>query len=168
MAIIKLDTVNRPQWRIVAETIDYPGGPPNHRKGNVDMSDIGAVTWSTDNSPGWILRYEVTFTDFASGNPTWPFAEDSSGANPAPQGYLGPLALPANSTVTLTARSGAPALVKYDVKVVPNAANPGKNADPLDPMIIIRPPVVSDSVALAVTCGVLGAIAGAAACALMS
>lgn len=129
--------------------------------GNVVLLPQESVDWNAQGNE----VFRVTFCDLAKDDEAadkWIFPFE--GPDDGPHGPKNAPSLKVDSPSRLrTLKAGIPTDIKYEVDCISTPS-----ADPLDPMIIIRPPVVSDSVALGVTCGVLGAIAGAAACALMS
>jgi len=168
MAYIKLDIVKSKEKHIVAQTLSGPGGPATSQKGSVDLNAGNTIRWETDNTPGWLDRYEIRFRDHGTESPTWPFKELGDGTGTAPVGYLGPLVVKKNSYVEMTTLTGAPNLVAYDVIAFRDndPQKPDSDVDALDPMIIIRPTLNQSSVAfnwvpLVVTSAVIGAAVGA-------
>ena len=123
--------------------------------GNVILLPNDSVQWNATGSEEFrVIFSDPTLDDSHKDKWIFPFEKPDDGPygpNNAPSlRVIGP-GNPRDLTV------GIPLDIKYEVYCI---STPG--ATPLDPMIIIRPPVVSDSVALAVTTGVLGAAVGSA------
>jgi hypothetical protein len=174
MANIKLDIVKSKGKHVVAQTLSGPGGPATGQKGSVELNAGSKIRWETDNSPGWLDRYEISFRDHSTESPTWPFKEYGDGTGTAPAGYLGPLIVKKNSSVEMTTLDAAANLVAYDVIAFRDndPQNPDPEVDPLDPMIIIRPTMQYAKdvnwVPLAVVSAVIGAAVGALTVAMLS
>lgn len=126
--------------------------------GNAVLLPQGSIEWKATGSD----VFRVIFFDLDKEDWVWPFEGNDDGV-------FGPHNAPSLEVTgagkTRVLRSDAPPNIKYAV----HAASVS-NADPLDPMIIVRPPstTASDGVLLGTVCAVLGAAAGAAAYALMS
>jgi hypothetical protein len=156
MTTIKLDA--KKDWRVIVMSLDANGND-DQRGGNLDLLGGSEVSWQADSSPGWVDRYEVTFSDLA--NPTeriWPFADA------APVDQI--LKVPRGQTVTLTTAGNCPEVVKYSVRAEVNSGAPERPV-PYDPVIIIRPGLRS-IVASGLPWAVAGAALGAVLTALLS
>lgn len=149
MATIELDTKKVKDRAVIAYD---PSSDKRSRKG-------GDVEATTGDTLGWQCAHEgqsflVRFFRFDTGTNTWPFSQNPDKEDPGvdPVRYLR-----VNSKVTKWVNVASPVMVKYEVQV-----ESGPAAEPLDPMIIIRPArIATDLVPVGVTCAVLGAIAGA-------
>jgi hypothetical protein len=156
MTTIKLDV--KKDWRVIVMSLDANGND-DKRGGNLDLPGGSEVSWKADSSPGWVDRYEVTFSELAKPNERiWPFAD----AKPVDQ----ILKVPRGQTVTLTAAGNGQQVVKYDVRAEVNSAGQEKPA-PYDPVIIIRPGLRS-IVAAGLPWALAGAALGAVVTALLS
>lgn len=159
MAVIQIDTEQSPapkQYRVVVKSLDVTG-QDDGKLGNVTPEPQGQINWKA-KGPGWIRNYQIYFSVPGTQGYIWPFTTLANG-DPVPPAFAGPLEIEPNKAITLTLISNAPEDIKYSAKAT---ANPGKDVDDLDPMIIIRPKFMArDGTTLGVTCAVLGAAAGA-------
>jgi hypothetical protein len=115
------------------------------------LPPLGTVAWKASGAD----EFRVIFQDIDQDKWIWPFDGSDDGTHGSDNA---PSLKVTGAGTTKTLRAGVPSNIKYEVHCTSSAS-----ADPLDPMIIIRPSRVSDGVALAVTCAVLGAIVGSAA-----
>lgn len=120
--------------------------------GNAVLPRQDTVDWQANGAD----EFRVVFHDLDHYDPNtgiWPFEGGDDGP-------FGPSNLPSLKVTgggkTRVLKPDAPRNIKYEVY-----CTSGADADPLDPMIIIRPSSFSDSVVLGVSCAVLGAITGA-------
>lgn len=121
--------------------------------GNAVLPVQGKIEWKTSGND----VYRVIFKDLndsATNKWIFPFVgidDGVFGSNNAPSLEV------TGAGKTRVLRADAPANIKYEVY---STSEP--SADPLDPVIIIRQKnLARESVALGVTCAVLGAVAGA-------
>jgi hypothetical protein len=126
--------------------------------GNIVESPQASIEWQAQGND----VFRVVFSDLDKPQPAWifPFEGDDDGA-------FGPDNAPSlkvkGAVETRTLRSDAPSNIKYEVYCTSES-----NAEPLDPMIIIREQAgISANLVLPVTFAVLGAIVGALATALL-
>jgi len=159
MAVIRIDTERssaKKEYRVVAQSLNV-SGQDDGKLGNLFPDPQGQITW-TARGEGWVKKYRIRFSVPGGQGYIWPFTTLVGGGQ-VPAGYDGPLEIEPNKTETLTLNPAAPPDIKYAVKA---EVNQGKEVDDLDPMIIIRPKFMArESTSLAVTCAVLGAVAGA-------
>lgn len=148
MTTIRLSVRNSKIRQVHAHVV--PGGDG----GNALLPPAASIKWDATGSD----VFRLTFQDLATGQWIWPFQGPDDGT-------FGPQNAPSLEVTgagkTRDLNSGAPAAIKYEV-----AATTPSNADPLDPVFIIRPSVAppatdSDYVLLGVVSAVLGAAVGA-------
>lgn len=148
MTTIRLSVRNSRIRQVHAHVV--PGG----NGGNAILPPAASIEWSATGSD----VFRVTFQDLATQQWIWPFQgpdDGTFGLHNAPSLEV------TGAGETRALNSGAPATIKYEVY----ATSPN-NADPLDPVFIIRPSVAppstdSDGILLGVVCAVLGAAVGA-------
>lgn len=167
MATIQLKVRKSGEYQVEVQTIPAGGNQPDHNWGNVETTPGTRIKWDAKfGGQGNPSQFTVRFRYVRNGTAAWPFVENADGTGVALPTYVGPLVLPVNgkNSVELTTKNEDLA-VKYDV-----VAEPSATIEALDPMIIIRPASAppSDGVLLGTVCAVLGAVAGAVACALLS
>lgn len=148
MATIELNTkrVNRP----VVVAYDPTGGAASRKGGDIETQPGDVLAWQCANESQSFL---VRFYRFDTGADTWPFSQapDKTDPGPNPVRYLR-----VNSKNPKKVNVNSPVTIKYEV------ADESGSAEPLDPMIIIRPQALAAvNVAFGVSCAVLGAVAGA-------
>lgn len=148
MATIELDTISVKEWVVVA--YDPTSSKRSRKGGNVEAQPGDALGWQCAKAGQSFL---VRFYRFDTDLDAWPFSQQPDKTDPGinPVRYLR-----VNSKTTKWVNVTSPVTLKYEVQ------DESGKAEPLDPVIIIRPALVAaDSVALGVTCAVLGAVAGA-------
>lgn len=122
--------------------------------GNAELPPGAEIVWTASGND----VFRVIFQDLDKSPPDWIFPFE--GQHDGPFGPDNAPSLKVQHTPGGTKRvlsAGAPENIKYSVYSTSET-----DAIPLDPMIVIRPvSMARDSVALGVTCAVLGAVAGA-------
>jgi hypothetical protein len=131
-------------------------GKVDHRQGNIDTIAGQKITWQADADPH-VSKFKVSFVNLGNAKVTWPFLEQANGNGVALPDYEGPIELTPGKSVTLTTKVDGGEKVKYMVAATPAT---GIDITPCDPMLIIRPTLIS-RVTLGLICAVTGAIAGA-------
>jgi hypothetical protein len=139
-------------------------GKVDHRQGNIDTVAGQGIIWEACEVDPEVSQFEVSFINLTTGKATWPFVEEADGSTKAQVDYVGPIRLqppktptdPANQ-VKLTTKVDGGEKVKYVVSAIPTA---GIGITPCDPMLIIRPTLIS-RVTLGLVCAVAGATVGA-------
>lgn len=96
--------------------------------GNLLAAPGASITWRAEADGA---AYLVTFRELTSGRVIWPFQGE-----PSCMGGDGPYLRVTQACVTVVLDGDAPDEIKYEVKTEAS----GDDVDPLDPMIIIRPP----------------------------
>ncbi len=155
MVTIELNTKRVNGSVVVA--CDPSGGAAKRRGGNIEAQPGDAIAWQCANEAQSFL---VHFFRLDTDADTWPFSQppDKTGPGPNPVQYLR-----VNSKNAKTVNVTSPVTIKYEVE------DESGSAEPLDPMIIIRPQAPATlNVAFGVSCAVLGAVAGALVAAWLS
>jgi len=156
MATIELSTKTVKERIVIA--YDPISSNKSRKGGDVEAQPGDTLGWQCANENQSFL---VRFYRFDTGTDSWPFSQQPDKTVPGinPVRYL-----KVDSKKTKWVNVTSPVSLKYEVEV-----ETGPAAEPLDPMIIIWPAVVStDRIVFGVTCAVLGAIAGALLTALWS
>jgi hypothetical protein len=155
MATIELN-IKRMNGPVVV-AYDPGGGAASRKGGDIETQPGDVIAWQCANESQSFL---VRFYRFDTSADIWPFSQppDKTGPGPNPVQYLR-----VNSKNAKTVNVTSPVTIKYEVE------DESGSAEPLDPMIIIRPQAPATlNVAFGVSCAVLGAVAGALVAAWLS
>jgi hypothetical protein len=135
--------------RIVAKTLT--SGVPDDRLGNIETDQGTELVWEAVEDKS-VVSFTVQFFELGSKNAIWPFKGTDHGPNYS-------LVVKPGKSESRTLKAGY-SNKKLKYAVAAEHAPGADRIDPLDPMLIIRPPLIS-KVTFGLVCALAGAVVGA-------